>query len=245
VGSQEFVLGAGDAKIKRGKVLVIDDEPSIVELFTDYLTGQGFDVISAGGGEEGLDRLRSDSPDIVLLDMRMPGVDGLETLRRIRKVNMGVPVLMVSGNDDIAAAKEAIALGAFDYTLKPVDFNYLGRALDKMLASVVSSTEPGLISAEATTGSTHGLLYDLALEVFRTTRTLSPSARESIAPALESAALNLVQRGGGGDKAESVRALNVIRSLLRFAKDLGDITDETHRSLESHMAKARRSVGLS
>ena len=243
MGSQEFILGAGDAVIKRGKVLVIDDEPSIVDLFTEYLNGQGFDVISAGGGEEGLDRLRLDSPDIVLLDMRMPGLDGLETLRRIRKINMGVPVLMISGNDDIAAAKEAIALGAFDYTLKPVDFNYLGRALDKMLASAPSS-EPGLAQAEVTAGSTHGLLYDLALEVFRTTRTLSASARESIAPALESAALSLVQRGGG-DKAESVRALNVIRSLLRFAKDLGDITDETHRSIESHMAKARRSVGLS
>jgi DNA-binding response OmpR family regulator len=243
LGSQEFILGAGDAVIKRGKVLVIDDEPSIVDLFTEYLNGQGFDVISAGGGEEGLDRLRLDGPDIVLLDMRMPGLDGLETLRRIRKINMGVPVLMISGNDDIAAAKEAIALGAFDYTLKPVDFNYLGRALDKMLASAPSS-EPRLAQAEVTAGSTHGLLYDLALEVFRTTRTLSASARESIAPALESAALSLVQRGGG-DKAESVRALNVIRSLLRFAKDLGDITDETHRSIESHMAKARRSVGLS
>jgi DNA-binding response OmpR family regulator len=231
--------------IKRGKVLVIDDEPSIVDLFTDYLNGQGFDVISAGGGEEGLDRLRLDNPNIVLLDMRMPGMDGLETLRRIRKVNRAVPVLMVSGNDDLAAAKTAIALGAYDYTLKPVDFNYLGRALDKMLAIVASSAEPGLIQGEATTGSAHGLLYDLALEVFRTTRTLSASARESIAPALEGAALSLVQRGGGDDKAESVRALDVIRSLLRFAKDLGDITDETHRSLESHMAKARRSVGLS
>lgn len=243
MGSGELVLGPGGAIVKRGKVLVIDDEPSIVDLFTEYLNGQGFDVISAGGGEEGLDRLRLDGPDIVLLDMRMPGLDGLETLRRIRKINMGVPVLMISGNDDIAAAKEAIALGAFDYTLKPVDFNYLGRALDKMLASAPSS-EPGLAQAEVTAGSTHGLLYDLALEVFRTTRTLSASARESIAPALESAALSLVQRGGG-DKAESVRALNVIRSLLRFAKDLGDITDETHRSIESHMAKARRSVGLS
>jgi DNA-binding response OmpR family regulator len=230
--------------IKRGKVLVIDDEPSIVELFTDYLNGQGFDVISAGGGEEGLDRLRLDSPDIVLLDMRMPELDGLETLRRIRKVNLRVPVLMVSGNDDIAAAKEAIALGAFDYTLKPVDFNYLSRALDKMVAAIQPPGEPG-IQAVGTTGSAHGLLYDLALEVFRATRTLSATGRESIAPALESAALSLVQRGSGSDKAETVRTLNVIRSLLRFAKDLGDITDEMHRSLESHMAKARLSVGLS
>jgi len=244
MGSGELVLGPGGAIVKRGKVLVIDDEPSIVELFTDYLSGQGFDVIAAGGGEEGLDRLRLDSPELILLDMRMPGLDGLETLKRIRKVNVRVPVLMVSGNDDIAAAKEAIALGAFDYTLKPVDFNYLGRALDKMLAAVQASAEPGIPAAGAA-GSAHGLLYDLALEVFRTTRALSASARESIAPALENSALSLVQRGGGGDKAETVRALNVIRSLLRFAKDLGDITDETHRLLESHIAKARLSVGLS
>jgi DNA-binding response OmpR family regulator len=244
VGSEHVILGAGDAMIKRGKVLVIDDEPSIVELFTDYLNGQGFDVISAGGGEEGLDRLRLDGPDIVLLDMRMPDLDGLETLRRIRKVNLRVPVLMVSGNDDIAAAKEAIALGAFDYTLKPVDFNYLSRALDKMVAAIQPPGEPG-IQVAGTAGSAHGLVYDLALEVFRTARTMSAAGRESIAPALESAALSLVQRGSGGDKAETVRTLNVIRALLRFAKDLGDITDEMHRSLESHMAKARLSIGLS
>ena len=136
--------------IKRGKVLVIDDEPSIVELFTDYLNGQGFDVISAGGGEEGLDRLRLDGPDIVLLDMRMPELEAWNDAR-----------------------------------------------------------------------------------VFRSARTMSAAGRASIAPALESAALSLVQRGSGGDKAETVRTLNTIRSLLRFAKDLGDITDEMHRSLES------------
>lgn len=231
---------------QRGKVLVIDDEPAIVDLFTEYLREQGFEVVSAGGGNEGLDRLASDKPDLILLDMRMPDIDGLETLRRIRGVNMHVPVLMISANDDVTAAKAALALGAFDYTLKPVDFDYLGRALDKMISSVQTSS-PRTVSSQvgAAPGSSQGLLYDLALEIFRITRTVSPSARESIAPALEQAALGLVQRGGGGDKTETVRALNVIRSLLRFAKDLGDITDESHRALESHMAKARRSVGLS
>jgi DNA-binding NtrC family response regulator len=230
---------------KRGTILVIDDEPAIVELFTEYLGEQGFDVIAASGGEEGLARLAADRPDIVLLDMRMPEMDGLETLKRIRGVNMRIPVLMISANDDVAAAKEAISLGAFDYTLKPVDFDYLSRALDKMLAAVAPSAERGPGDASAATGSAHGLLYGLALEVFRITRALSPGARESLAPALESAALVLVQRGGVAEKAETVRALNQIRSLLRFAKDLGDITDEAHRSVESHMAKARRSVGLS
>lgn len=229
----------------RAKVLVIDDEPAIVELFTEYLRAQGFDVVSAGGGEEGLQRLTADKPDVVLLDMRMPDVDGLETLRRIRSVNMHVPVLMISANDDVAAAKAALALGAFDYTLKPVDFDYLGRALEKMVATVAPSTPRAITPDGAAAGAPQGLLYDLAIEVFRITRTVSPGARESIAPALEQAALSLVQRGSGGDKTETVRALNAIRSLLRFAKDLGDISDESHRALESHMAKARRSVGLS
>lgn len=229
----------------RGKVLVIDDEPGIVELLNEYLSQQGFEVVTASGGAQGLARLDADRPDVVLLDMRMPEMDGIETLKRIRAVNLRIPVLVVSGNDDLATAKEAIALGAFDYTLKPIDFAYLDRALDKMLASASPVLEIGLgHTPPTTTGSPNGLLYDLALEVFRVTRGLPQASRESIGAALEQAALALVQRGGG-EKTESVRALNQIRALLRFAKDLGDITDDAHRTLESHIARSRRSVGLS
>ena len=228
---------------KRGTILVIDDEPAIVDLFSEYLTDQDFAVVTAAGGEEGLARLAADKPDIVFLDMRMPGMDGLETLKQIRAVNMRVPVLMISANDDMAAAKDAIRLGAFDYTLKPVDFDYLSRALDKMLASVAPAGVGGGGSA-ADAASPHGLLYDLALGVFRVTRAMPPSAQASLAPALESAALSLVQRGAAAEKGDTVRALNQIRALLRFAKDLGDVPDDVHRSLESIMARARRSVGL-
>ena len=230
----------------RGKVLVVDDEDSIVELFKEYLTDQGLDVVTAASGAEALDCLARAKPDLVFLDMRMPGMDGIETLKRIRAINARVPVLMVSANDDLAAAKEAITLGALDYTLKPIDFAYLNRALDKMLTG--TGTVPGLeITPDRTsapTGSPHGVLYDLALEVFRITRGLSPASRESVGMLLEQGALALVQRGGVVEKAETVRALNQIRAVLRFAKDLGDITDDTHRILESHIARARTVVGL-
>ena len=226
----------------RGKVLVVDDEPTILELFKEYLVDRGLEVITAAGGAEALECLQQDKPDVVLLDMRMPDMDGIETLKRIRAVSVRIPVLMVSASDDLTAAREAIALGAFDYTLKPVDWDYLGRALDKMLSDVAPTIEPGLgVGIEAAVSS-QALMYDLALEVFRVARSFSPVARESLGSPLEQAALPLVQRVG--DKAESIRALNQIRSLLRFAKDLGDISDDEHRRLESHVARARRAVGL-
>ena len=146
----------------------------------------------------------------------------------------------------MAVAKEAIALGAFDYTLKPVDFDYLGRALDKMLATVerVRRARPASSRWPPPRGQRTGLLYDLALEVFRTTRTLSAGARESIAPALESASLSLIQRGSGATRPRPCARSTRSGRSCASRKDLGDITDETHRVLESHMARARRSVGL-
>ena len=93
--------------------------------------------------------------------------------------------------------------------------------------------------------SPHNLLYDLALDIFRTARALSPMAHESLGRELEQTALVALQRGAGGEKQEVVRALNQIRTLLRFAKDLDDITDDAHRVLEVSVARARRSLGLS
>jgi CheY-like chemotaxis protein len=225
---------------KRGKILVVDDEPAILDLFREYLVDQGLEVVTAQSGPEALDRLGTDKPDLMFLDMRMPGMDGIEALKRVRAINLRIPVLMISANDDLAAVKEAIGLGAFDYTLKPVDFAYLGRALDKMLLSLGPTMEHG-IGIEPV-ASPQGMLYDLALEVFRVTRSWPASSRETLGTAIEQVALGMVQRAG--EKGENVRALNHIRSLLRFAKDLGDIPDDTHRMLESHITRARRSVGL-
>ncbi|MGH7316771.1 MAG: hypothetical protein ACREJS_10975, partial [Candidatus Rokuibacteriota bacterium] len=155
-----------------------------------------------------------------------------------------VGILMISANDDVELAKQTIEMGAFDYTLKPVDFAYLSRAVDKMMAQAPASPAPALDGPE-TAPSAHNLLYDLALEIFRTARALSPAARESLGRELELAAMAALQRGAGGEKQDVVRALNQIRMLLRFAKDLGDIGDDAHRMLEAAVARARRSIGLS
>ena len=133
-----------------------------------------------------------------------------------------------------------------DYLLKPIDFDYLGRAIEKGLAAgapeVGYAETPGSSTGAA---SPAGLLYTLALEVFRSTRPLSPEARASVGAALEQAALAAMQRGVSGEKAEVIRALNQVRNMIRFAQDLGDITAETAQRLDEHMVRARRSVGLS
>ena len=229
----------------RGKILVVDDEFNVAQVLAEYLTEQGYQVATAHGGIEALTKIDLEKPQVILLDIRMPGMDGVEVLRRIRSFDTQVGILMISANDDVELAKQTLAMGAFDYTLKPVDFAYLSRAVDTMMARSPALPPPDVDGERAATPSAHNLLYDLALDIFRTARALSPVARESLGRELEQAALVALQRGAGGEKQEVVRALNQVRTLLRFAKDLADISDDAHRVLEASVARARRSIGLS
>jgi DNA-binding response OmpR family regulator len=230
----------------RGTILIVDDDPATVEMLSDYLSGKRFGVARARSVDEALAGLESERPDAVLISVRLGAADGLEALRRIREVNVQVSLLVMAEPDDAELAKKALALGAMDYLLKPIDFDYLARAIEKALAA----SAPGVDYADtpiAPTGpsSNAGLLYTLALEVFRSTRPMSPEARASVGSALEQAALAAMQRGVSGEKAEVIRALNQVRNMIRFAQDLGDISAETAGGLDEHMVRARRSVGLS
>jgi DNA-binding response OmpR family regulator len=230
----------------RGTILVVDDDPATVELLSEYLGGKRLAVARAHNLDEALAELESERPGAVLMSMRLGEADGLEALRRIREANVQVGVLVMAEQGDANRAKEALALGALDYLVKPIDFDYLGRAIEKALAA----SAPDLDFAEAPIAPTGpsspaGLLYTLALEVFRSTRPLSPEARASVGAALEQAALVAMQRGVSGEKAEVIRALNQVRTMIRFAQDLGDISAETAGALDEHMVRARRSVGLS
>lgn len=231
----------------KSKILVVDDEPSVGEVLSEFFTPKGYEVICASGGIEGLSKAEKMEPDVILLDVRMPDLDGISVLRRIREVNPGVGVLMMSGNSDLEAAKETLQLGAYDYILKPFDFDYLDRAVHKMLnAPTPDAAIPGLVSAAVKPeASPHGLLYDLALEIFKSTRAMTSEARGSLGAALETAALAAVQKAISGEKSEVIRVLNHLRMLVRFARDLDDISDGVHRHLEAQLVKARRSIGLS
>ena len=117
----------------KSRVLVVDDDPRLLQIVAMYLAIEGYDVITAHNGEDGLAEISSKRPDLVILDVMMPGMDGLEACRRIRgnPNTADIPVLMfsaLSGDDDIERARSA---GATNMISKP--FNLVG------LGSVVKS----------------------------------------------------------------------------------------------------------
>jgi two-component system alkaline phosphatase synthesis response regulator PhoP len=99
-------------------ILVVDDEPKIVELARDYLEHAGFAVVSASDGPEALSRARSDHPDLIVLDLGLPRVDGLDVTRALRR-DSNVPIVILSGRDEESDKLVGLELGADDYVTKP------------------------------------------------------------------------------------------------------------------------------
>ena len=102
------------------RILVIDDDPAIRESLRMTLEYQGYAVMLASGGDEGAALVEREAPDLVFLDIKMPGMDGLEVLQRLRPLTEVTPIVVLSGNADIQTAVEATRLGAFDIVEKPL-----------------------------------------------------------------------------------------------------------------------------
>ena len=102
-------------------ICIVDDEPAILNSLSSILEDEGYQVITATNGLEGMKLVRSDAPDLVILDIWMPEMDGLETLKRLRSQLPGILVVMMSGHGSIETAVKATKLGAYDYLEKPLD----------------------------------------------------------------------------------------------------------------------------
>jgi len=114
-------------------ILVVDDEPSIVQSLSGLLSDEGFEVMSAGNGYEALQQIESNAPDLVLLDIWMPGLDGIETLKEIKIANPTIHVIMITGHGTIETAVRATKLGAFDFIEKPLAFEKVIVAINNAL----------------------------------------------------------------------------------------------------------------
>lgn len=112
-------------------VLVIDDDPLIRKTLSSYLSKKGFEALAAEDGEEGIQKYEEHIPDLVILDIRLPDVDGLEVLGRIREKDPNASIIIMTAYDDMKTTIEAIKLGAFEYLVKPLDYVELELTIDK------------------------------------------------------------------------------------------------------------------
>jgi len=111
--------------------MLVDDEKDFVEMLSLRLTETGENVVSAHSGRECLEKLDKEDIDVVILDVKMPGMDGIETLQEIKKRYPLVEVIMLTGHGTIETAVEGMKLGAYDFLVKPADFNELTDKLGK------------------------------------------------------------------------------------------------------------------
>ena len=132
----------GNSSVK-ATILIVDDSPEIQRYLRALLELDSYKVETANSGNEALHSLRNAcGPDVVLLDLQMPGMDGLETLRRMKELRTTAKVIMCSGVDDPAKIREAALLGARGYLVKPIQHLYLSAAIDRCLTETTARRRP-------------------------------------------------------------------------------------------------------
>jgi FixJ family two-component response regulator len=115
------------------KVLVVDDEERVVQSITGVLEDEGFQVASAKSGKEAIEIFQQDKPDVALVDIWMPGMDGMEVLNRLKGISPDCQVIMISGHATISTAMTAVKLGAFDFIEKPLSLDLLLQTIHRAL----------------------------------------------------------------------------------------------------------------
>jgi len=122
-------------------ILIIDDEKAIRKALTEILSSEGYKIDEAADGEDGLKKFREKNYDVVLCDIKMPKLDGIEFLQKAGEVNPDVPIIMISGHGNIETAVDAVKKGAFDYISKPPDLN-------RMLITIRNATDRSSLVTE-------------------------------------------------------------------------------------------------
>ncbi|MBN3039115.1 MAG: response regulator [Candidatus Omnitrophica bacterium] len=113
------------------KILVIDDEPHIVQLLKSRLQANGYEVVAASNGKEGLERVEQENPDLIILDILMPAMDGYTFVRRLRKASREIPVIVLTGQ---GAMQDLFAVeGINDYMVKPFKAEELLEKIEKYI----------------------------------------------------------------------------------------------------------------
>ncbi|MCK5358179.1 MAG: response regulator [Elusimicrobiales bacterium] len=135
IGEVGKILGEDDQEIINSteKILIIDDEESLVKMLKRFLLTKNFEVLAAFDGLSALDIYKKDRPSLVLLDIGLPGKNGLEVLKELKSFDEDALIIMVTGNDDVEIGRECLKAGAADYIAKPINLAALDRSIKTIL----------------------------------------------------------------------------------------------------------------
>src|SRR6186713_2582867 len=194
----------------KARILVIDDDAAIRDSLRMTLEYNGYDFIGAATGPEGLALAEREAPDLVLLDIKMPGMDGMDVLSRLRSMDETVPIVMISGHGTTSTAVEAIKRGATDFLDKPFE------STDRLLVTIGIALEQGRLRVENKS-------LKKAVEVRHQMIGESPSLRQVMAAVARAAPTNatvLIQGESGVGKELVARTIhrNSLRSRERFVQ---------------------------
>ena len=120
------------------KILVVDDEKDILKFLSEELARRGYEVDTASSGEEAVEKAKAIRPDLVLMDMRMPGMGGMKALEQVKEIDPQIEVIMVTAVHDEDAIRKATDLGVDDYVTKPVDFSHLNEVVMEKIANTLA-----------------------------------------------------------------------------------------------------------
>ncbi len=124
---------------RKQTILVVDDTATILYVFKRLLGNEGYTVLTASNGKEALELVRQKSVELVILDLKLPDMSGIEILRRIKRLRDNVEVIVITGYGTMKTVRAAMRLGAYDYITKPFDDNYVRALVENALSAAAGS----------------------------------------------------------------------------------------------------------
>jgi CheY-like chemotaxis protein len=218
----------------QGRMLIIDDEEPVLEVLTEYFAERGYAVTAVADGGKAVAAFTHERPDLVLLDIRMPDMDGLVVLKRLHETDPSVPVIMVTANEDEALARDTLAVGAFDYVAKPFEFDHLERTVAAAALYAARAPVPDVPSPASPDERWSRLVSD----VFRVVRRMPPEGRASTGVRLEDAALAAAHHAIAGRSGAAAQALADLQFVVGVASRLGDLAAAGRSVIESAVKTA-------
>jgi putative nucleotidyltransferase with HDIG domain len=192
------------------KILVVDDEHEICSILDEYFTFRNFDVFTAGDGLTAIQKVKENKPHVVLLDISMPVMGGIEALTEIRKIDPFIGVIMVSAITDETMIKKALDLGANDYITKPIDLANIESSVMKKIAAILRKAEEDLRESNENLRKTLDAVITAMARIVENRDPYTSGHQEKVAKLSEAIALEL---GLPADRVYTIKMAALIHDL--------------------------------